>query len=134
MSMAPPRKATRSCSRSQQALGEGYNRGGPGGRAAHRFSRDSLLEGTGFELVWGLFCQVVVFGLLPVLWPERESRSSFFNRAADVKKVVHSGLRRIVSARWGHAIGKLPFLRFFVRPFDRPAKRHLCGVGSGLSR
>src|SRR5260370_28306680 len=27
---------------------------------------DSLLEGSGFELVWGFSCQVVVFGLLPV--------------------------------------------------------------------
>jgi hypothetical protein len=31
------------------ALGKGVARGGPGGRAAHRFSRDSPLEGTGFE-------------------------------------------------------------------------------------
>jgi hypothetical protein len=28
------------------------------------------------ELVWGFSCQVVVFGLLPVLCSERESRSS----------------------------------------------------------
>jgi hypothetical protein len=45
--------------------------------------------------------------LLPVLCSEREGRSSFFNRAAGVKKVVHSGLRRIVSARWWHAIGEI---------------------------
>ena len=37
---------------------------------------DSLLEGVGFEPVWGFSCQVVVFGLLPVLCSERESRSS----------------------------------------------------------
>src|SRR5712672_4510230 len=28
------------------------------------FAIDSALEGTGFELVWGFSCQVVVFGLL----------------------------------------------------------------------
>ena len=28
---------------------------------------DSPLEGDGFELVWGFPCQVVFFGLLPVL-------------------------------------------------------------------
>src|SRR5215471_18526396 len=33
---------------------------------------DSPLEGTGFELVWGFPCQVVFFGLLPVLCSERE--------------------------------------------------------------
>src|SRR5215472_6043244 len=37
---------------------------------------DSVLEGNGFELVWGFPCQVVFFGLLPVLCSERESRSS----------------------------------------------------------
>src|SRR5438477_260832 len=30
---------------------------------AHQFSRDSLLEGSGFEPVWGFSCQVVVLGL-----------------------------------------------------------------------
>jgi hypothetical protein len=55
------------------------------------------VEGDGFDLVWGFSCQVVVFGFLPVLCSERESRSSFFNRAAGVKKVLSaSGLRRIV--------------------------------------
>jgi hypothetical protein len=28
------------------------------------FAADSPLEGTGFELVWGFSCQVVVFGLV----------------------------------------------------------------------
>jgi hypothetical protein len=37
-----------------------------------RFAPDSPLEGTGFEPVWGFSCQVVVFGLLPVLCSERE--------------------------------------------------------------
>ena len=37
-----------------------------------RFAIDSPLEGDGFELVWGFSCQVVVFGLLPVLCSERE--------------------------------------------------------------
>ena len=58
-----------------------------------RFALDSALEQAGFELVWGFFCQVVIFGLLAVLCSEREGRSSFFNRAAGVKKVFHSGLR-----------------------------------------
>jgi hypothetical protein len=46
----------------------------PTGRARHpaRFARDSPLEGDGFELVWGFPCQVVFFGLLPVLCSERE--------------------------------------------------------------
>src|SRR5438270_88492 len=64
--------------------------------------------------------------LLPVLCSERESRSSFSNRATGVKKVAHSGLRRIVSARSWHAIGEMLFLcsaegRFFV-----PACRSTC--------
>src|SRR6516162_7336266 len=33
---------------------------------------DSPLERDGFELVWGFPCQVVFFGLLPVLCSERE--------------------------------------------------------------
>src|SRR5215831_10622971 len=33
---------------------------------------DSPLEGDGFELVWGFPCQVVFFGLLPVLCSEAE--------------------------------------------------------------
>src|SRR6266404_7401839 len=40
--------------------------------SAVRFAADSPLEGDGFELVWGFSCQVVVFGLLPVLCSERE--------------------------------------------------------------
>ena len=52
--------------------------------------------------------------VLTVFCSERER--PFF---AGVKKVVHSGLRRIVSARWWHAIGEMLFLcsaegRFFV--------------------
>jgi hypothetical protein len=34
---------------------------------------DSLLEEGGFELVWGFPCQVVFFGLLPVLCSEAET-------------------------------------------------------------
>src|SRR5262249_45911439 len=37
-----------------------------------RFVAHSLLEQGGFELVWGFPCQVVFFGLLPVLCSERE--------------------------------------------------------------
>jgi len=39
--------------------------------ARNRKFADSPLEGTGFELVWGFPCQVVFFGLLPVLCSER---------------------------------------------------------------
>ena len=39
----------------------------------HKFASDSAQEGTGFELVWGFSCQVVLFGLLPVLCSERGS-------------------------------------------------------------
>ena len=41
-----------------------------------RFAEDSPLEGSGFELVWGFSCQVVIFGLWSVLCSELESRSS----------------------------------------------------------
>src|SRR5215469_6786424 len=41
-------------------------------RERDRKSADSPLEGTGFELVWGFPCQVVFFGLLPVLCSEAE--------------------------------------------------------------
>src|SRR5207237_7238652 len=37
---------------------------------------DWLLEEDGFEPVWGFSCQVVIFGFLPVLCSELESRSS----------------------------------------------------------
>jgi hypothetical protein len=78
-------------------------------------------------------------GLLLVLCSERESRSSFFNRAAGVKKVVHSGLRSsvntLVARDWRNAVslfGWRPFLRSGLS-IDLQ-KGHLCGIGSGLSR
>jgi hypothetical protein len=33
------------------------------GTLGPRFAHDSPLEEAGFELVWGFFCQVVIFGL-----------------------------------------------------------------------
>jgi hypothetical protein len=51
------------------------------GNEGLRFAVDSPVEEDGFEPVWGFSCQVVIFGLLAVLCSERESRSSFFNRA-----------------------------------------------------
>jgi hypothetical protein len=36
------------------------------------FAMDSAQEEAEFELVWGFSCQVVVFGLMPVLCSERE--------------------------------------------------------------
>ena len=65
---------------------------------------DWPLEGSGFELVWGFSCQVVVLGLLQFFVRSGKGRSSFFNRAPGVKKVMHSGLRRIVSARRGASL------------------------------
>jgi hypothetical protein len=37
-----------------------------------RFAHDSLLEGDGFELVWGFSCQAVVWVVLTVFCSERE--------------------------------------------------------------
>src|SRR6266403_4843566 len=66
------------------------------------------------RLVWGFFCQAVVLGLLSVLCSEREGRSSFFNRAAGVKRVLSaSGLRRIVVQQAGGT--SLAKCCFFVR-------------------
>jgi len=55
-------------------------------------SHDSLLEGTGFEPVWGFSCQAVIFGLLSVLCSERESRSSF-RRCDHVRGARRKGSR-----------------------------------------
>ena len=76
---------------------------------------DSPLEGKGFEPVWGFSCQVVVFGFLPVLCSERESRSSFFNRAAGGKRIfpleavssswpVDRCAKKDPSWRWGRLV------------------------------
>jgi molybdate transport system regulatory protein len=50
------------------------------------------------RLVWGFSCQAVVFGFCSQFFVRSgKGRSSFFNRAAGVKKVLFaSGLRRIV--------------------------------------
>ena len=58
-------------------LGENHPRGntalsGLWIQRENRFATASSLEEDGFELVWGLSCQVVFFGLLPVLCSERE--------------------------------------------------------------
>ena len=45
-------------------------------RGSQKCTSARELEGTGFELVWGFSCQVVLFGLSPVLCSEREARSS----------------------------------------------------------
>jgi hypothetical protein len=71
-------------------------------------SPDSALEEAGFRTCMGLFLSSSRFGCLLVLCSERESRSSFFNRAAGVKKVVHSGLRSsvntLVARHWRNAV------------------------------
>ena len=58
------RRASEICSRTEHL--STARRSGP------RFAPDSPLEGDGFELVWGFSCQVVIFGLLPVLCSELE--------------------------------------------------------------
>src|SRR3984893_15317288 len=87
----------------------------------------------------GLFLSSGGFWFLPVLFSELESRSSFFNRAAGVKRVLSaSGLRRIVVQYAGGT--SLAKCCFFVRlravsssrPVNRHAKGSLCGVGSGF--
>jgi hypothetical protein len=76
-----------------------------------RWFADSPVEGTGFEPVWGFSCQVVVFGLLWVLCSARESRSSFFNRAAGVKRVCPiPALGEYWLARWWAPFGQMLFL------------------------
>src|ERR1700730_5056276 len=47
-----------------------------GGDMSKRFVADSPVAETSFELVWDFSCQVVAFGLLPVLCSEREGGSS----------------------------------------------------------
>src|SRR5260370_24899911 len=114
----------------KQASGNATARGQCREATASRFAADSPMEEAGFELVWGFFCQVLVFGLLPVLCSEREGRSSFFNRAAGVKRVLSaSGLRGIVVQHAGGT--SLAKCCFFVRlravsssrPFNRHANR-----------
>ena len=66
----------------QHQIGDHFSTQGMRSNNRRRLERnrefvDSPLEGTGFELVWGFSCQVVIFGLLAVLCSERESRSSF---------------------------------------------------------
>jgi hypothetical protein len=46
-----------------------------------KFAADSSLERDGFEPVWGFSCQVVIFGLLPVLCSEVcPGKASMFSR------------------------------------------------------
>jgi hypothetical protein len=94
-----------------------------------KFAPDSPLEEAGFELVWGFSCQGVVFGLLQFFVRSGKGRSSFFNRAPGVKKVIHFGLRKTVSsARWAcHWRNAVSSFRLRAvspsRPVDRPAKK-----------
>ena len=60
-------------------------------RVEQRFAPDSPLEEAGFELVWGFSCQVVVFGLLPVLCSEREG--PFFVPSPAIRFSDLEGLR-----------------------------------------
>jgi NAD dependent epimerase/dehydratase family len=61
---------------------------------AARFAADSPLEGSGFELVWGFSCQVVVSGFWPVLCSERESRFSS-RRLGSGSRSARKGIVRI---------------------------------------
>src|SRR6202040_131858 len=61
-----------------------------------RFAGDSPLEERGFELVWGLSCQVVVFGLLPVLCSEVcPGKASMFGRRQSCRGKSQSPVVRI---------------------------------------
>jgi hypothetical protein len=68
--------------------------------------------GSRIRTCMGLFVSSGCFWFVAVLCSEREGRSSFFNRAPGVKKVIHFGLRKTVSSTLGHAIGEMLFLRF----------------------
>src|SRR6202040_488124 len=65
-----------------------------------RFAGDSPLEERGFELVWGLSCQVVVFGLLPVLCSEVcPGKASMFSRRQSCRGKSQSPVVRMVLSR-----------------------------------
>jgi hypothetical protein len=61
---------------------------------------DSPLEESGFELVWGFSCQVVVFGLLPVLCLEREGRSSSHRLRSGSRSARKGSRDRNASTAW----------------------------------
>src|SRR5215469_11625837 len=57
---------------------------------------DSSLEGDGFELVWGFSCQVIVFGLKPVLCSEVcPGKASMFSRRQSCRGKSQSPVVRI---------------------------------------
>src|SRR6516164_1316701 len=59
-------------------------------------SPDSPLEGDGFELVWGFPCQVVFFGLSPVLCSEVcPGKASMFSRRQSCRGKSQSPVVRI---------------------------------------
>ena len=66
---------------------------------------DSLLEGTGFELVWGFPCQVVFFGLLPVLCSEREGL--FFIPSPAIRFPERAEGVKGPKCQWSLAAGRL---------------------------
>ena len=65
-----------------------------------QFVADSPLEGAGFELVWGFSCQVVVFGFLPVLCSELESRSSSRRLRSGSRSARKGSRDRNASTAW----------------------------------
>src|SRR6516164_7827439 len=63
---------------------------------AKLISPDSPLEEDGFELVWGFLCQVVPFGLLPVLCSEVcPGKASMFSRRQSCRGNSQSPVVRI---------------------------------------
>src|SRR6516164_3544151 len=63
---------------------------------AKLISPDSPLEGDGFDLVWGFPCQVVFFGLLPVLCSEVcPAKASMFSRRQSCRGKSQSPVVRI---------------------------------------
>src|SRR5271155_1952571 len=65
-----------------------------------RFASDAPLEEDRLELVWGFSCQVVVFGLLPVLCSERESRSSSRRLRSGSRSARKGSRDRNASTAW----------------------------------
>jgi hypothetical protein len=86
-------------------------------------------EQAGFELVWGFSCQVVVFGLLPVLCSEREGGSS--------SRRLRSGSRRDDDLRQaGRAVGRRadPTLHGPQAPQPARPRAPVRGAGQALLR
>jgi DNA-binding transcriptional LysR family regulator len=75
-----------------------------------KFALDSLLEGGGFELVWGFSCQVVVFGFCRFFVRSWESRSSSRRLRSGSRSARKGSRDRNGSKAW--RLGRLASLVF----------------------